>query len=155
MVSPYEREAIRPHLFGSFRALLGAVAHHPAMLFYLDNWTSTREGFSLPKRGRLGLNENYARELLELHTLGVDGGYTQEDVREVARCFTGWGIRQAATRTGASSSTPRRTTGAASGSSGRRSPPAAGSRTASGCWTCSRAIPPPPASSPGSWPRSS
>jgi uncharacterized protein (DUF1800 family) len=94
MVSPYEREAIRPHLFGSFRALLGAVAHHPAMLFYLDNWTSTRESFSLPKRGRLGLNENYARELLELHTLGVDGGYTQEDVREVARCFTGWGIRK-------------------------------------------------------------
>ena len=94
MVSPYEREAIRPHLFGSFRELLGAVAHHPAMLFYLDNWASTREGFSAPKRGRLGLNENYARELLELHTLGVDGGYTQEDVREVARCFTGWGIRK-------------------------------------------------------------
>ena len=94
MVSPYEREAIRPHLFGSFRELLGAVAHHPAMLFYLDNWASTREGFSAPKRRRLGLNENYARELLELHTLGVDGGYTQEDVREVARCFTGWGIRK-------------------------------------------------------------
>ncbi|HTS81775.1 MAG TPA: DUF1800 domain-containing protein [Myxococcaceae bacterium] len=94
MVSPYEREAIRPHLFGSFRDLLGAVAHHPAMLFYLDNWMSTREGFSAPKRGRLGLNENYARELLELHTLGVDGGYTQADVREVARCFTGWGIRK-------------------------------------------------------------
>ena len=92
MVSSYEREAIRPHVFGSFRALLGAVAHHPAMLFYLDNWASTREGFSAPKRGRLGLNENYARELLELHTLGVDGGYTQDDVREVARCFTGWSI---------------------------------------------------------------
>ena len=94
MVSPYEREAIRAHLFGSFRDLLGAVAHHPAMLFYLDNWASTREGFNAPKRGRLGLNENYARELLELHTLGVDGGYTQQDVREVARCFTGWGIRK-------------------------------------------------------------
>ena len=94
MVSPYEREAIRPNVFRSFRALLGAVAHHPAMLFYLDNWASTREGFSAPRRGRLGLNENYARELLELHTLGVDGGYTQEDVREVARCFTGWGIRK-------------------------------------------------------------
>jgi uncharacterized protein (DUF1800 family) len=64
------------------------------MLFYLDNWTSTREGLggnpSQKKRG--GLNENYARELLELHTLGVDGGYTQQDVREVARCFTGWSI---------------------------------------------------------------
>jgi uncharacterized protein (DUF1800 family) len=94
MVSPYEREAIRPHLFGNFRDLLGAVAHHPAMLFYLDNWASTREGFTAPKRGKLGLNENYARELLELHTLGVDGGYTQADVREVARCFTGWGIRK-------------------------------------------------------------
>src|SRR5215510_10764101 len=94
MVSAYEREAIRPHLFGSFRTLLGAVAHHPAMLFYLDNWASTREGFSAAKRGRLGLNENYARELLELHTLGVDGGYTQDDVREVARCFTGWSIRK-------------------------------------------------------------
>jgi len=106
MLAPYETEALRPHLFGSFRALLGAVAHHPAMLFYLDNWMSTRDGFDLaalrrsgvpvPKQlaevGKLGLNENYARELLELHTLGVDGGYTQADVREVARCFTGWGI---------------------------------------------------------------
>jgi uncharacterized protein (DUF1800 family) len=82
MVTSYERDAIRPHLFGSFRELLGAVAHHPAMLFYLDNWLSKRDG----------LNENYARELLELHTLGVNGGYTQTDVREVARCFTGWSI---------------------------------------------------------------
>jgi uncharacterized protein (DUF1800 family) len=87
MVGAYEREAIRPHVFGRFRDLLGATARHPAMLFYLDNWTSTREGL-----GGHGLNENYARELMELHTLGVDGGYTQEDVREVARCFTGWSI---------------------------------------------------------------
>jgi uncharacterized protein (DUF1800 family) len=87
MVGAYERDAIRPFVFGRFRDLLGATASHPAMLFYLDNWTSTKEGFA----GR-GLNENYARELLELHTLGVDGGYTQEDVREVARCFTGWSI---------------------------------------------------------------
>ena len=108
MLASYEQDALRPYLFGSFRALLGAVAHHPAMLVYLDNWTSTREGFDLgalrkaglpiPKKlaavGRLGLNENYARELLELHTLGVDGGYTQGDVREVARCFTGWGIEK-------------------------------------------------------------
>ena len=108
MLASYEQEALRPHLFGSFRELLGAVAHHPAMLFYLDNWTSTREGFDMaalrragapiPKKlaevGKLGLNENYARELLELHTLGVDGGYTQADVREVARCFTGWGIEK-------------------------------------------------------------
>jgi len=108
MLASYEEDALRPHLFGSFRELLGAVARHPAMLFYLDNWTSTREGFDmaalrrqgapvpakLAQVGKLGLNENYARELLELHTLGVDGGYTQADVREVARCFTGWGIEK-------------------------------------------------------------
>ncbi len=87
MVGAYERDAIRPHVFGRFRELLGATASHSAMLFYLDNWQSTRDGFN----GR-GLNENYARELLELHTLGVSGGYTQEDVREVARCFTGWSL---------------------------------------------------------------
>jgi uncharacterized protein (DUF1800 family) len=97
MLTSYERDAIRAHLFGSFRELLGATAHHPAMLFYLDNWTSTREGFDPPgkqaaKNGRTGLNENYGRELLELHTLGVEGGYTQQDVREVARAFTGWSI---------------------------------------------------------------
>jgi hypothetical protein len=96
MVTAYERDAIRPHVFGRFRELLGATAQHPAMLFYLDNWLSTRE----PPSGRApakpgapsGLNENYARELLELHTLGVNGGYDQGDVREVARCFTGWTI---------------------------------------------------------------
>jgi uncharacterized protein (DUF1800 family) len=82
LVGSYERDAIRPHVFGKFRDLLGATAHHPAMLFYLDNWQS--------KAG--ALNENYGRELLELHTVGVDGGYTQNDVREVARAFTGWSI---------------------------------------------------------------
>lgn len=96
MLPAYEREAIRPHALGSFRDLVLATARHPAMLFYLDNWVSTRDGFTPvagPAAGRrLGLNENYARELLELHTLGVDGGYTQQDVIEVARCFTGWTI---------------------------------------------------------------
>ena len=96
MISPYEREAIRPHVLGRFRDLVLATARHPAMLFYLDNWLSVRPGLipqSGPNRGRrLGLNENYARELLELHTLGVDGGYTQRDVVEVARAFTGWSI---------------------------------------------------------------
>jgi uncharacterized protein (DUF1800 family) len=82
LVGSYERDAIRPFVFGKFRDLLGATAHHPAMLFYLDNWQS--------KAG--ALNENYGRELLELHTVGVDGGYTQDDVREVARAFTGWSI---------------------------------------------------------------
>ena len=96
MVPAYEREAIRPHALGRFRDLLVATARHPAMLFYLDNWLSARADFVVPggpnAGRRLGLNENYARELLELHTLGVDGGYTQQDVSEVARCFTGWTI---------------------------------------------------------------
>ena len=95
MVPDYERQALRPHALGQFRDLVVATAQHPAMLYYLDNWLSTREGFTLsPARGgrKLGLNENYARELMELHTLGVDGGYSQGDVVEVARCFTGWTI---------------------------------------------------------------
>jgi uncharacterized protein (DUF1800 family) len=99
MVTAYERDAIRPFVFGRFRELLGATAKHPAMLWYLDNWQSVRDGFELPARRSKkpdqqprGLNENYARELLELHTLGVDAGYTQADVREAARALTGWGL---------------------------------------------------------------
>lgn len=91
----YEEAAIRPHALGRFRALLGATARHPAMLHYLDNELSSVERPADPKRPRRrasGLNENYARELLELHTLGVDGGYTQRDVTELARIFTGWTI---------------------------------------------------------------
>ena len=83
----FERDAIRPHLFGKFSDLLRATARHPAMLFYLDNHLSRGD----KKKGQ-GLNENYARELMELHTLGVNGGYTQDDVREVARILTGWSI---------------------------------------------------------------
>lgn len=111
MISSYERDAIRPFVFGRFRDLLGATAHHPAMLFYLDNWMSVRDGFELPRNRKAlvaqanganpagfqmpkGLNENYGRELLELHTMGVNGGYTQDDVREVARAFTGWSIEK-------------------------------------------------------------
>ncbi|HUF26399.1 MAG TPA: DUF1800 domain-containing protein [Gemmatimonadaceae bacterium] len=97
----YTREAIRPHALGKFRTLLGAVAASPAMLFYLDNWQSGADSGRpvlgprrVAARRRAGLNENYARELLELHTLGVDGGYTQHDVIEVARAFTGWSIEQ-------------------------------------------------------------
>lgn len=95
LVGNYEREAIRPYAMGRFRDLLGATAHHPAMLFYLDNWQSVAAG-SQPPRGAgpaakaSGLNENYARELMELHTLGVDGGYSQQDVTELARVLTGW-----------------------------------------------------------------
>jgi hypothetical protein len=77
---------IRRHALGKFRDLLGVSAHSPAMLFYLDNNQNRKRD---PEAGT-GINENYARELLELHTLGVDGGYTLQDVREVARCFTGW-----------------------------------------------------------------
>jgi uncharacterized protein (DUF1800 family) len=89
LVTAYERDVIRPHVLGKFRDLLEATAKSPAMLFYLDNWRSAANN---SPRG--GLNENYGRELMELHTLGVDGGYTQKDVTEVARCFTGWTIRQ-------------------------------------------------------------
>jgi uncharacterized protein (DUF1800 family) len=97
-IGAYEREAIRPHALGRFRDLLGATAKHPAMLFYLDNWLNTAPG-SPGARGRFkGLNENYARELMELHTLGVDGGYTQEDVVALARIFTGWTIGRPADR---------------------------------------------------------
>ena len=96
LVTDYERDAIRPHVLGKFRDLLEATAKSPAMLFYLDNWQSV--GPNAPQgRGKnrsRGLNENYGRELMELHTLGVDGGYTQKDVTEVARCFTGWSINQ-------------------------------------------------------------
>ncbi len=90
-VTAYERDVIRPRVFGRFRDLLGATARHPAMLVYLDNFRSVAEGAGGKAKGR-GLNENYARELLELHTLGVEGGYTQGDVREVARAFTGWTV---------------------------------------------------------------
>jgi len=97
----YESDVIRPHVLGQFRDLLGATAKSPAMLVYLDNWRSTAPGAirgsglgiqgKNAKRPR-GLNENYGRELLELHTLGVAGGYTQQDVVEVARAFTGWTV---------------------------------------------------------------
>jgi uncharacterized protein (DUF1800 family) len=117
LITEYERDAIRPHVLGRFRSLLGAVAKSPAMLVYLDNFMSVDPeaastagarpsgarrrpgGFAAPRpqnpagvqaRMPRGLNENYARELMELHTLGVDGGYSQKDVVEVARAFTGW-----------------------------------------------------------------
>ena len=98
-LTEYERDVIRPHALGKFRDLLGATAKSPAMLFYLDNWQSAGPNAPDPRkvtqsRQKRGLNENYGRELMELHTLGVDGGYTQQDVIEVARCFTGWTIRQ-------------------------------------------------------------
>ncbi len=118
-VVAYDRETIRPHVLGKFRRLLGAVAASPAMLTYLDNVENSRPHELSPLEQRVraaavkgmfgvdegsgmaaatkprtegGLNENYARELLELAALGVDGGYTQRDVEEVARCFTGWGV---------------------------------------------------------------
>jgi uncharacterized protein (DUF1800 family) len=93
-VGNYENTAIRPYVFGRFRDLLEATARHPAMLFYLDNWQNTAPGSPGARGKQDGLNENYARELMELHTLGVDGGYTQTDVTELARILTGWGLRQ-------------------------------------------------------------
>jgi len=106
-VASYENEAIRPHVLGHFKDLLLATARHPAMLYYLDNWSSMGgEVFNVGpfapgpfgnanflQQQAHGLNENYGRELMELHTLGVHGGYTQDDVINVARCFTGWTIR--------------------------------------------------------------
>jgi len=98
LLPAYDRDTIRPHAMGKFSALLQATAQSPAMLFYLDNFQSVSPNAMQRARGpqqqRRGINENYARELMELHTLGVDGGYTQKDVQEVARCFTGWTIFQ-------------------------------------------------------------
>src|SRR5215213_2918110 len=109
LLPAYDRDTIRPNAMGKFSTLLQATAQSPAMLFYLDNFQSVspnanqrRGGLlqqlrpqpQLPQRQRRGINENYARELMELHTLGVDGGYTQKDVQEIARCFTGWTIFQ-------------------------------------------------------------
>ena len=97
MIPQYERDAIRPHVLGQFRDLLEATAKSPAMLFFLDNFESVRPDLDANDKKRKvkrGLNENYGRELMELHTLGVNGGYTQKDVTEVARCFTGWGIQE-------------------------------------------------------------
>jgi uncharacterized protein (DUF1800 family) len=121
LVTSYEREVIRPHALGKFEDLLVATAKSPAMLFYLDNWLSVgpdsdvargirKNPYPRRRRGRFppppqrqakaggkrknGLNENYGRELMELHTLGVNGGYTQNDVTEVARALTGWTIDQ-------------------------------------------------------------
>ncbi|HEY6348643.1 MAG TPA: DUF1800 domain-containing protein [Candidatus Angelobacter sp.] len=102
-VTSYERDVIRPNALGKFRNLLEAVAKSPAMLYYLDNWLSVGPNSQAngvrpgqpPKPGAAnrGLNENYGRELMELHTLGVDGGYTQADVTQMARVFTGWTIQ--------------------------------------------------------------
>jgi uncharacterized protein (DUF1800 family) len=119
LVTSYERDVIRPHALGKFEDLLVATAKSPAMLFYLDNWLSVGPESDVargvrknpyPRRRRRfppnptqakgkgkrngGLNENYGRELMELHTLGVNGGYTQKDVTEVARVLTGWTVDQ-------------------------------------------------------------
>ena len=112
LMASYEREAIRPHVLGHFKDLLLATARHPAMLYYLDNWESvSKDAFEIGPfapnveqvarqlaRQAHGLNENYGREVMELHTLGVNGGYTQDDVINVAKCFTGWTIRQPNTK---------------------------------------------------------
>jgi uncharacterized protein (DUF1800 family) len=90
-LADYEQK-IRTHALGNFRDLLAVTAHHPAMLIYLDNELNTDPNSSVAKGQFKGLNENYARELMELHTLGVDGGYTQADVVALARILTGWSV---------------------------------------------------------------
>jgi uncharacterized protein (DUF1800 family) len=97
LAGSYEREAIRPYVLGRFTDMVLASAKHPAMLVYLDNFQSIGPGSRGARAGartgrQRGLNENYARELLELHTLGVNGGYTQQDVQELARILTGWTV---------------------------------------------------------------
>ncbi|GAB4069837.1 DUF1800 family protein [Ancylobacter sonchi] len=92
---PFEREAIRPHILGRFADMLKAAEQHPAMLFYLDNNQSIGPTSNAALKNRRGLNENLAREMLELHTLGVDGGYTQADVTALARILTGWTVASA------------------------------------------------------------
>jgi uncharacterized protein (DUF1800 family) len=108
MLPAYERDVVLPNALGNFEQLLVATAKSPAMLEYLDNWESIgpdslaaqkitelkkrNPNGELAKRLPQGINENYARELMELHTLGVGGGYTQADVIQVARCFTGWTV---------------------------------------------------------------
>jgi uncharacterized protein (DUF1800 family) len=100
LVTAYERDVIRPHALGKFRDLLLATAKSPAMLWYLDNWQSTGPNSVAAGREKKngkppqGLNENYAREVMELHTLGVNGGYTQRDVTELARVLTGWTLEE-------------------------------------------------------------
>ena len=130
LLPSYDRDTIRPNALGKFSQLLTATAQSPAMLFYLDNFQSVspnanqgnarrrlmnQEMPAQQQRPRRGINENYARELMELHTLGVDGGYTQKDVQEVARCFTGWTIFQprggAAAVTALNGEAARRTAG--------------------------------------------
>ena len=94
LAGSYERDAIRPHVLGRFEDMVLASAKHPAMLVYLDNFQSIGPGSRGAQRGRgrRGLNENYARELMELHTLGVNGGYSQQDVQELAKILTGWTV---------------------------------------------------------------
>lgn len=92
MVGAFEREAIRPHVTGRFVDLMLAAESHPAMLFYLDNYQSIGPNSPAGRRSKRGLNENLAREILELHSLGVDGGYGQDDVRALACILTGWSI---------------------------------------------------------------
>ena len=108
LAGSYERDVIRPHVLGRFADMVMASATHPAMLVYLDNFQSigpasrgARAGAARGGQQRRGLNENYARELLELHTLGVAGGYTQQDVQELAKILTGWTVSGLGRRGGA------------------------------------------------------
>ncbi|HEY9753996.1 MAG TPA: DUF1800 domain-containing protein [Oculatellaceae cyanobacterium] len=95
LIGCYEQQAIRPYALTNFKQLVTATCHHPAMLYYLDNWRNAAPGTPGARGQFKGLNENYARELMELHTLGVDGGYSQNDVIQLAHVLTGLGIQGA------------------------------------------------------------
>jgi uncharacterized protein (DUF1800 family) len=93
LIGPFEQEAIRPHVFGRFADMLAASSHHPAMIMYLDQQNSVGPNSSAGlKRRNAGLNENLGREIMELHSLGADAGYSQADVTEFARALTGWSM---------------------------------------------------------------
>lgn len=107
-VGQYESEAIRPHVFGRFEDLVLAAEQHPAMLLYLDQARSAGPDSVAGARRKAGLNENLAREMMELHTVGADAGYSQADVTELARALTGWSIPTAREADGAAAARPRR-----------------------------------------------
>ena len=163
----YERDVIRPRALGKFEDLLEATAHSPAMLLYLDNASSIgpdslaaeRAKFvaarrpDAKKKVREGLNENYARELMELHTLGVNGGYTQADVTQVARILTGWTVDRPQ-RGGGFRFEPNRHEPGTKNVLGKKFKEN-GERKAASCCTCSPRVPPRRTSSRASWPSAS
>ena len=149
----YEREAIRAHVLGRFGDMLQAVETHPAMLIYLDNARSIGPNSIAGRRQRRGLNENLAREILELHTLGVRTVYTQDDVTRFANVITGWtviGFRQDPARAGEFVFNPNMHQPGAQTVIGKKLSRQRASSRAAPCWPRSRAIRRPRSTSPAS-----